>query len=71
MSKRDELIELNQIVVVAQAQMIDAFEAIVVATRQRRDTARLIAAYRRFAAVLHPLIERRNALMRETDERLS
>ena len=71
MSKRDGLIELNQIVMVAQAQMADALEAIILATRQRKDTARLIAAYHRFAAALHPVIERRNALMRETDERLS
>lgn len=69
--QREELLKLNEIVVVGQARLADALTAIGKATIERKDTTKLIEAYHRFARSLVPFIERRDKLLRETNERLS
>lgn len=69
--QKEALLKLNEIVVVGEARLADALAAIGRATILRKDTTRLIKAYHLFARTLEPLIEKRNKLLRETDERLS
>ena len=71
MTKRDELIELNEAVVVGHARLADALENIMRAMREGKDVTLAAAAFHKYAATLMPVIERRNKLLRETDERLS
>lgn len=71
MSKRDELIELNEVVIVGYARLADALENIMRAMRDGKDVTLVVEAYLKYAATLMPMIERRNKLQRETDERLS
>lgn len=71
MTKRDELIELNEAVIVGHARLADALENIMRAMREGKDVTLVVAAFHKYAATLMPVIERRNKLLRETDERLS